>query len=172
VNLSQSVATWRNLKMTKDNKFILIKAMTNVISGLSMVTIITLGIMYMSFDNAFVFQDVKIEIVNNPVEKHDDIEFMMIGSKKFECASTEVYGTAYHSDGHMHRLDKFTKQYTRNTSPGIARPNQWSMAVPDDMLHGGEYRVSMTGVFTCNHMIFQTEKTQTYDNILLVVNPR
>lgn len=146
--------------------------MTNVISGLSMVTIITLGIMYMSFDNAFVFQDVKIEIVNNPVEKHDDIEFMMIGSKKFECNSTEVYGTAYHSDGHMHRLDKFTKQYTRNTSPGIARPNQWAMAVPDEMLQGGEYRVSMTGVFTCNHMIFQTEKTQTYDNILLIVDPR
>ena len=137
-----------------------------------MVTIITLGIMYMSFDNAFVFQDVKIEIVNNPVEKHDDIEFMMIGSKKFECNSTEVYGTAYHADGHMHRLDKFTKQYTRNTRPGEPIPNQWTMAVPDDMMIGGEYRVSMTGVFTCNHMIFQTEKTQTYDNILLIVNPR
>ena len=144
----------------------------NIVSGLSMVTIITLGIMYMSFDNAFVFQDVKIEIVNNPIKKHDDIEFMMIGSKKFECASTEVYGVAYHADGHMHRLDKFTKQYVRNTSPGIARPNQWSMAVPDDMAKGGEYRVSMTGVFTCNHMIFQTEKIQTYDNILLIVDPR
>ncbi len=155
-----------------DKRYIITKAVANIISGLSMVTIITLGIMYMSFDNAFVFQDVKIEVVNNPVDKHDDIEFMMIGSKKFECASTEVYGTAYHADGHTHRLDKFTKQYVRNTSPGIARPNQWSMAVPDDMAKGGEYRVSMTGVFTCNHMIFQTEKTQTYDNILLVVNPR
>ena len=146
--------------------------MLNIVSGISLATIISLGIAYMSFDNAFVFQDVKIDIVNNPIEKHDDIEFMMIGSKKFECASTEVYGTAYHADGHMHRLDKFTKQYVRNTSPGIARPNQWSMAVPDDMAKGGEYRVSMTGVFTCNHMIFRTEKTQTYDNILLVVSPR
>ena len=159
--------------MTSDKKFIITKAIANIISGLSMVTIIGLGVAYMSFDNAFVFQDVKIEIVNNPVEKHDDIEFMMIGSKKFECASTEVYGIAYSTtDDHIHRLDKFTKQYTRNTSPGIARPNQWSMAVPDDMLHGGEYRVSMTGVFTCNYLIFQTEKSQTYDNILLVVKPQ
>jgi len=155
-----------------NKRYIITKAIANVISGLSMVTIITLGIMYMSFDNAFVFQDVKIEVVNNPIEQHDDIEFMMIGSKKFECASTKVYGIAYSDDGHIHRLDKFTKQYTRNTSPGIAKPNQWSMAVPDDMIIGGEYRVSMTGVFTCNHLIFQTEKTQTYDNILLIVKPR
>ena len=155
-----------------NKRYILFKAATNIISGLSMVTLISLGIMYISFDNAFVFQDVKIEIVNNPVEKQDDIEFMMIGSKKHECASTEVYGIAYHKDGHTHRLDKFTKQYTRNTSPGSARPNQWSMAVPNDMIHGGEYRVSMTGVFVCNYLIFQTEKTQTYDNILLEVIPR
>jgi len=92
-------------------KYIITRAIANVISGLSMVTIITLGIMYMSFDNAFVFQDIKIEVVNNPIEKHDDIEFIMIGTKKHECASTQVYGTAYHKDGHTHRLDKFTKQY-------------------------------------------------------------
>ena len=153
-------------------KYIITRAIANVISGLSMVTIITLGIMYMSFDNAFVFQDIKIEVVNNPIEKHDDIEFMMIGTKKHECASTQVYGTAYHADGHIHRLDKFVKQYTRNTRPGEPIPNQWSMAVPDDMIVGGEYRVSMTGVFTCNYMIFQTEKSQTYDNILLVVQPQ
>ena len=153
-------------------KYTLIKAITNVISGLSMTALIVLGIAYMSFDNAFVFQDVKIEVVNNPIKKHDDIEFMMIGSKRHECASTQVYGVAYSDDGHMHRLDKFTKQYTRNTRPGEPIPNQWSMAVPDDMLHGGEYRVSMTGVFTCNYLIFQTEKSQTYDNILLVVKPQ
>ena len=158
--------------MTTNKKFILIKAAANIISGLSMVTIISLGIMYMSFDNAFVFQDIKIEVVNNPIEKNEEIEFMMIGTKKHECASTQVYGVAYSDDGHMHRLDKFTKQYTRNTRPGEPIPNQWSMAVPDDMIIGGEYRVSMTGVFTCNYMIFQTEKSQTYDNILLVVEPQ
>ena len=158
--------------MMTDKKFKIIKAITNVVSAISMVTLITLGISYMSFDNAFVFQDVKIEVVNNPIEKHDDIEFMMIGTKKHECASTQVYGTAYHADGHMHRLDKFVKQYTRNTRPGEPIPNQWTMAVPDDMIVGGEYRVSMTGDFVCNHLIFQTEKSQTYDNILLVVEPQ
>ena len=137
-----------------------------------MITIITLGVMYMSFSNAFVFQDVKIEVVNNPIEHHDDIEFMMIGTKKHECASTQVYGIAYHDDGHIHRLDRFTKQYTRNTRPGEPIPNQWTMAVTNDMLHGGEYRVSMTGDFVCNYLIFQTEKSQTYDNILLEVEPR
>ena len=158
--------------MMTDKKFKIIKAITNVVSAISMVTLITLGISYMSFDNAFVFQDVKIEVVNNPIEKHDDIEFMMIGTKKHECASTQVYGTAYHSDGHIHRLDKSVKQYTRNTRPGEPIPNQWTMAVPDDMIVGGEYRVSMTGDFVCNHLIFQTEKSQTYDNILLVVEPQ
>ena len=156
----------------KNKKWIILRAISNVASGLSLFTIITLGIAYMSFDNAFVFQDIKIEVVNNPIEKHDDIEFMMIGTKKHECASTQVYGTAYHSDGHTHILDKFTKQYTRNTRPGEPIPNQWSMAVPDDMIIGGEYRVSMTGEFVCNYLIFQTEKSQTYDNILLVVKPQ
>ena len=153
------------------NRDSIIRAIANILSGISMITIITLGVMYMSFSNAFVFQDVKIEVVNNPIEHHDDIEFMMIGSKKHECASTQVYGIAYHDDGHIHRLDRFTKQYTRNTRPGEPIPNQWTMAVPNDMLHGGEYRVSMTGDFVCNYLIFQTEKSQTYDNILLIVEP-
>ena len=144
----------------------------NIISGLSLATCIIFGVTYISFKNANVFQDIKIEITNNPITNNDDIEFYMVGYKPFECASTQVYGIAYSNDGQMHKLDKFTKQYTRNTRPGEAIPNQWSMAVPNDMIIGGEYRVSMTGVFTCNHMIFQTEKTQTYDNILLVVDPR
>ena len=158
--------------MKTDKKFKIIKAIANIASAISMVTLITLGIAYMSFDNAFVFKDVKIEVVNNPVTFDRDIEFMMIGYKKHECASTEVYGIAYHEDGHMHRLDKFTKQYVRNTRPGESVPNQWHMLVPSDMVGGGEYRVSMTGHFICNYLIFQTQKTQTYDNILLVVDPR
>lgn len=137
-----------------------------------MIAIITLGVMYMSFSNAFVFQDVKIEVVNNPIEHHDDIEFMMIGYKKHECNSTAVYGVAYAEDGtHSHDLNLFTKQYTRNTRPGEEVPNQWSMKVPDEMIHGGVYRVSMTGDFVCNYLIFQTKKSQTYDNILLIIEP-
>jgi len=159
--------------MTSNKRFIITKAIANIVSGLSMVTIISLGVAYMSFDNAFVFHDVKIEVTNNPVTKEENIELYMVGSKKFECASTEVYGMAYNTkDNHTHRLDKFEKQYVRNTRHGEPIPNQWTMIVPDDMGDGGEYRLSMTGHFICNYLIFQTEKTQTYDNILLIVEPR
>jgi len=151
------------------NRHIIIKAIANVLSGVSMVTLIALGVMYMSFNNAFVFQDIKIEITNNPVTKESDIEFMMVGSKKHECNSTQVYGIAYSDNGNAYRLDKFTKQYTRNTSPGKEIPNQWAMQIPDDIKSGGEFRVSMTGEFVCNYFIFQKEKRQTFDNILLVI---
>jgi hypothetical protein len=155
------------------NAYGLIKAATNFISGFSMIAIIVLGVAYMSFSNAFVFRDVKIEIVNNPVENSRDIEFMMIGYKKHECNSTAVYGVAYAENGsHSHTLNLFTKQYTRNTRPGEIVPNSWSMEVPNDMNEGGRYRVSMTGDFVCNYLIFQTKKSQTYDNILLEVEPR
>ena len=150
-----------------NKRFIITRAVANIISGISMITLITLGISYMSFDNAFVFQDIKIEIINNPVTGKE-IEFAMIGSKKYECASTRVYGTAYDRDHKMITLDRFTKQYVRNTRPGEAVPNTWSLQKPKD-LHPGEWRVSMTGEFKCNHLIFQTTKIQTYDNILLIV---
>ena len=159
--------------MTKDKKFILVKAMTNIISGLSMVTIISLGIMYMSFDNAFVFTDTKISVVNNPIEQDQDIEFYMVGSKKYQCNITAAYGVAHATDGsHSHNLNTFTKRYIQATAPGEAVENGWHMKVPDDMKHGGEYRVSMTGEFTCVHMIFKTHKKQVFDNIYLKVDPR
>jgi hypothetical protein len=159
--------------MTRDKKFILVKAMTNIISGLSMVTIISLGIMYMSFDNAFVFTDTKISVVNNPIEQDQDIEFYMVGSKKYQCNSTAAYGVAHATDGsHSHNLNTFTKRYIQATAPGEAVENGWHMKVPDDMKHGGEYRVSMTGEFTCVHMIFKTHKKQVFDNIYLKVDPR
>ena len=141
----------------------------NIISGLSLATCIIFGITYISFKNANVFQDIKIEITNNPITNNNDIEFMMMGYKPYECASTQVYGVAYADDGHSHVLDKFTKQYTRNTRPKENVPNQWSMSVPEDKIVGGEYRVSMTGEFVCNHWIFQVPKVQTYGNILLIV---
>ena len=158
--------------MTSDHKYLIIKASLNIISGLSLVTIISLGIAYMSFSNAFVFHDIKIEVTNNPIGTERDIEFMMIGYKKHECNSERVYGIAYHADGHSHRLDKFTKQYTRNVAPGEERPNYWHMKVPEAMHEGGEYRVSMTGDFICNYLIFQETKSQTYDNIFLEITPR
>ena len=143
----------------------------NIISGLSLATCIIFGVTYVSFKNASVFQDIKIEITNNPITNNNDIDFMMMGYKPYECASTRVYGVAYAEAGHSHVLDKFTKQYTRNTRPRENVPNQWSMSVPEDMIVGGEYRVSMTGEFVCNHWIFQVPKVQTYGNILLIVEP-
>ena len=159
--------------MTGNRKYIMWKAATNVISGLSMVTIITLGIMYMSFDNAFVFTDTHISVTNNPVTAENDIEFYMVGSKKYECNSTAAYGVAHAVDGsHTHELDTFTKRYVQNTAPGDRVENGWHMAVPEYMKKGGEYRVSMTGEFTCVHLIFKTHKIQVFDNIYLKVDPR
>ncbi len=159
--------------MTSNKKFVLIKAATNIISGLSMVTIISLGIMYMSFDNEFVFTDTQISVTNNPVTRDKDIEFYMVGSKRYECNSTAAYGVAHATDGsHSHNLNTFTKRYVQNTAPGERVENGWHMKVPDDMVHGGEYRVSMTGEFTCVHMIFKTHKVQVFDNIYLKVDPR
>ena len=158
--------------MTPKN-YNLLKASTNVISGLSMVTIICLGIMYMSFNNAFVFTDTHISVTNNPVTAEQDIEFYMVGSKKYQCNSTAAYGVAHAIDGsHSHDLNTFTKRYIQATAPGERVENGWHMRVPDDMGQGGEYRVSMTGEFECIHLIFKTHKVQEFANIYLKVEPR
>ena len=145
----------------------------NIISGFSLATLIVIGVLYMSFDNAFVFTNTEISITNNPVTAEQDIQFYMVGSKKYECNSTAAYGVAHAVDGsHSHNLDTFTKRYVQNTAPGEAVENGWHMKVPDDMETGGEYRVSMTGEFECVHLIFKTHKTQEFANIYLKVEPR
>lgn len=155
--------------MTNNRRYYLWKSILNIISGMSMVTLITLGVMYMSFDNAFVFHDIKIEVTNNPVSVSEDIQFMMIGSKRHECNSKRVYGKAYSADNSIVvKLDKFTQQYVHNTKAGDLIPNQWAMAKPVG-IRPGEWRVSMTGDFDCNYLIFTSEKSQTYDNILLII---
>jgi hypothetical protein len=149
-------------------QYTILKAATNVISGFSMITLICLGVAYLSFKNAFVFQDISIEISNNPVTEEKDIDFTMIGSKKHECNSTAVYGVAYNEQHEEIILDQFTKTYIRNTSPGGAVPNSWSLRKPSNLIPG-LYRVSMTGEFECTYLIFTQEKSQTFDNILLIV---
>ena len=127
----------------------------------------------MSFDNAFVFTDTHISITNNPVTAEQDIEFYMVGSKKYQCNSTAAYGVAHAVDGsHSHNLSTFTKRYIQATAPGERVENGWHMRVPDDMSHGGEYRVSMTGEFECIYLIFKTQKSQEFVNIYLKVDPR
>ena len=143
----------------------------NIISGFSLATLIVVGVLYMSFDNAFVFTDTEISITNNPVTKDQDIAFYMVGSKRYECNSTAAYGVAHAIDGsHSHNLDTFTKRYVQNTAPGERVENGWHMKVPDDMVEGGEYRVSMTGEFECVHLIFKSHKVQVFDNIYLKVD--
>lgn len=155
--------------MKPGSKFAMAKASLNIISGISMITLICFGVSYLQFQNAFVFHDIKIEITNNPVSVNDDINFMMIGSKRHECNSKRVYGEAYSANREVVvTLDKFSKQYVHNTSIGKEIPNQWSMIKPKYM-EPGEWRVSMTGDFDCNYLIFTAEKSQTYDNILLVI---
>ena len=145
----------------------------NIISGCSLATLIILGVLYMSFDNAFVFTDTHISVTNNPVTAEKDIEFYMVGSKKYQCNSTAAYGVAHAIDGsHTHELDTFTKRYVQNTAPGERVENGWHMKIPSDMIHGGEYRVSMTGEFECVHLIFKTHKIQEFANIYLKVEPR
>ena len=145
----------------------------NIISGCRLATLIILGVLYMSFNNAFVFTDTHISGTNNPVTKDKDIEFFRVGSKKYECNSTAAYGVAHAVDGsHSHNLNTFTKRYVQNTAPGERVENGWHMKVPEDMYKGGEYRVSMTGEFECVHMIFKTHKKQVFDNIYLKVDPR
>ena len=145
----------------------------NIISGCSLATLIILGVLYMSFDNAFVFTDTHISITNNPVTAEQDIEFYMVGSKKYQCNSTAAYGVAHAVDGsHSHDLSTFTKRYIQATAPGERVENGWHMRVPDDMSHGGEYRVSMTGEFECIYLIFKTQKSQEFVNIYLKVDPR
>ena len=145
----------------------------NILSGLSLAVCIVLGVLYLSFDNAFVFTDTEISITNNPVTAEQDIEFFMVGSKRYECNSTAAYGVAHAIDGsHSHNLDTFTKRYVQNTAPGERVENGWHMKVPDDMEMGGEYRVSMTGEFECLHLIFKTHKVQEFANIYLKVDPR
>ena len=145
----------------------------NIISGFSLATLIVVGVLYMSFDNAFVFVDTEISITNNPITKDQDIAFYMVGSKRYECNSTAAYGVAHAIDGsHSHNLDTFTKRYVQNTAPGERVENGWHMKVPDDMVEGGEYRVSMTGEFECIYLIFKTYKSQEFANIYLKVDPR
>ena len=143
----------------------------NIMSGLSLAILIIFGVTYVSFKNASVYQDIIIEIVNNPIDG-DDIMFSMLGTKPFDCNSTEVFGVAYRDGGpEEYLLNLFTKQYVHNTRSGEPVTNKWTMQRPKEMQAGGNYRVTMVGEFECHHWIFQVPKVERYENILLVAKP-
>ena len=150
----------------------LIKAATNVISGLSMATLIVLGVSFVSFNNAFVFNNAGIAVTNNPVTG-DQINFILEGSRRHECTLTKVHSDAYDdATGERFPLDFARKVYIRSddylgSDTGIV-DHQWAIPVPDDM-QPGVYRVTLYSKFDCVYLLFKKTKVQMFDNIALII---
>ena len=158
--------------MMKHKKFIIIKAATSIISGISMTTLIVLGITYLGFTNAFVFNNAGIAVTNNPVN-NGQIDFILEGSRKHECTLTGVYSNAYdNATGEKFELDFARKIYIRSndylgSDTGIV-DHQWAMPVPDGM-GPGVYRVTLYSEFDCVYLLFKKTKVQMFDNIVLII---
>ena len=171
-SLKESSRTWRNLGMMKHKKFIIIKAATSIISGISMTTLIVLGITYLGFTNAFVFNNSGIAVTNNPVNG-GQINFILEGSRRHECTLTRVHSDAYDdATGERFELDFARKIYIRSddylgSDTGIV-DHQWAMPVPDGM-KPGVYRISLYSEFDCVYLLFKQHKSQMFDNISLVI---
>ena len=150
----------------------LIKAATNVISGLSMATLIVLGVSFVSFNNAFVFNNAGIAVTNNPVTS-GQINFILEGSRRHECTLTRVHSDAYNdATGESYQFDFARKIYIRSddylgSDTGIV-DHQWAMPVPDGM-GPGVYRVTLYSEFNCVYLLFTANKVQMFDNIALII---
>jgi hypothetical protein len=158
--------------MMSDKTFRIIKAATNVISGMSMATLIILGVLYIGFNNAFVFNNAGIAVTNNPVTG-DQINFILEGSRKHECTLTRVHSDAFDdTTGESYQFDFARKIYIRSndylgSDTGIV-DHQWAMPVPEGM-GPGVYRVSLYSEFDCVYLLFKRTKIQMFDNISLVI---
>jgi len=152
--------------------YTIIKAATNIMSGLSMATLIILGVTYIGFNNAFVFNNAGIAVTNNPVTD-GQINFILEGSRKHECVLTRVHSDAYNDDtGAKFELDFARKIYIRSndylgSDTGIV-DHQWAMPVPDGMVPG-LYRISLYSEFDCVYLLFKQRKIQMFDNITLII---
>lgn len=155
-----------------DTRFKIIKAATNIVSGLSMATLIILGVSYIAFQNAFVFNNAGIAVTNNPVTG-DQINFILEGNRKHECTLKRVHSDAYDdTTGESYQFDFARKIYIRSddylgSDTGIV-DHQWAMPVPDGM-GPGVYRVSLYSEFDCVYLLFKRTKVQMFDNIVLVI---
>ena len=158
--------------MMNDKPFRIIKAATNVISGMSMATLIILGVLYIGFNNAFVFNNSGIAVTNNPVTG-DQINFILEGSRKHECTLTRVHSDAYDdTTGESYQFDFARKIYIRSndylgSDTGIV-DHQWAMPRPEGM-GPGVYRVSLYSEFDCVYLLFKKTKIQMFDNIALII---
>lgn len=152
--------------------YTIIKAATNIMSGLSMATLIILGVTYIGFNNAFVFNNAGIAVTNNPVTE-GQINFILEGSRKHECVLTRVHSDAYNDDtGAKFELDFARKIYIRSndylgSDTGIV-DHQWAMPVPDGAAPG-LYRITLYSEFDCVYLLFKQRKIQMFDNITLII---
>ena len=150
----------------------LVKAATNVISGVSMVTLIVLGVSFVGFNNAFVFNNAGIAVTNNPVTS-GQIDFILEGSRRHECTLTKVHSDAYDdATGERFPLDFARKVYIRSddylgSDTGVV-DHQWGIPKPDDM-QPGVYRVSLYSEFDCVYLLFKKTKVQIFNNISLII---
>ena len=155
-----------------DKTYRILKAATNIISGLSMATLIVLGVSFVSFNNAFVFNNSGIAVTNNPVNS-GQINFILEGSRRHECTLTRVHSDAYDdATGERFELDFARKIYIRSddylgSDTGIV-DHQWAMPVPDGM-GPGVYRISLYSEFDCVYLLFKATKIQMFDNIVLII---
>jgi|TARA_B100001094_G_scaffold295961_1_gene317802 hypothetical protein len=155
-----------------NNRFKIVKAATNIVSGLSMATLIILGVSYIAFQNAFVFNNAGIAVTNNPVTGNQ-INFILEGNRKHECTLTRVHSDAYNdTTGESFEFDFARKIYIRSndylgSDTGIV-DHQWAMPVPDGM-GPGVYRVSLYSEFDCVYLLFKRTKVQMFDNISLII---
>ena len=158
--------------MMNDKTFRIVKAATNIISGMSMATLIILGVLYIGFNNAFVFNNAGIAVTNNPVTG-GQINFILEGSRKHECTLTRVHSDAYDdTTGESYQFDFARKIYIRSNdylgSDTGAVDHQWAMPVPDGM-GPGVYRVTLYSEFDCVYLLFKRTKIQMFDNISLII---
>ena len=134
-----------------------------------MISLIVFGVSYLQFKNTPIYDNYKIEIVNNPVTGQEDIEFVMVGRKVLDCQAKNVYGVATDEHGHEVILDRFTTAYIRNVAPGEQVTNTWSFEKPAE-LTPGYWRVDMVGDWTCRYFVFTSLETiRNHENILLIV---
>ena len=156
----------------KDKTYQLVKAATNILSGVSMATLIVLGVSFVGFNNAFVFNNSGIAVTNNPVTG-DQINFILEGSRRHECVLTKVHSDAYDdATGERFPLDFARKVYIRSndylgSDTGIV-DHQWAMPIPEGM-GPGVYRVTLYSEFDCVYLLFKKTKVQMFDNISLII---
>jgi hypothetical protein len=155
-----------------DKTYRLVKAATNILSGVSMATLIILGVSYIAFNNAFVFNNAGIAVTNNPVDS-GQVNFILEGSRRHECTLTRVHSDAYDdATGERFEFDFARKIYIRSgdylgSDTGVV-DHEWAMPVPDGM-GPGVYRVTLYSEFDCVYLLFKKHKIQMFDNIALII---